>query len=101
MRKLLIAFALAAAPSVPAFGQDGDPVAAGQALYDEKCAVCHGAGLRNTGATFDLRELKQDERTRFDTAVLNGKGQMPPWRGVLSETHLDQLWAYIRDRAFE
>ena len=86
--------------SAPALAQE-DPIAAGQTLYDEKCAVCHGAGLRNTGATADLRALKQDERARFDTAVLNGKGQMPPWRGVLNETHLDQLWAYIRDRAFE
>ena len=32
-------------------------------------------------------------------AVLDGKGQMPPWRGVLGETELDQLWAYIRANA--
>ena len=73
----------------------------GQALYDEKCAVCHGAGLRNTGATFDLRELKQDERARFDTAVLNGKGQMPPWRGIPTQAQLNELWDYIRTRAYE
>ena len=29
-------------------------------------------------------------------SVLNGKGQMPPWRGALSE---DEVWAYIRATA--
>jgi mono/diheme cytochrome c family protein len=98
--RLLFAIALTCAPAV-AMAQAEDPVAAGQALYAEKCAECHGAGLRNTGATFDLRRLKKDERPRFDMAVLDGKGQMPPWRGVFNEAQLDHLWAYIRDRAYE
>ena len=97
---LLFAAALTIAPAAAA-AQAGDPVAAGQSIYAERCAECHGAGLRNTGATFDLKQLKHDQRARFDAAVLNGKGQMPPWRGVLDETQIDQLWAYIRDRAYE
>jgi mono/diheme cytochrome c family protein len=31
---------------------------------------------------------------------LEGKGQMPPWRGTLNEAELDQLWAYIRAHAY-
>jgi mono/diheme cytochrome c family protein len=28
--------------------------------------------------------------------VLNGKGQMPPWRGALTEEEIETIWAYIR-----
>jgi mono/diheme cytochrome c family protein len=31
--------------------------------------------------------------------VLDGRGQMPAWRGMVGEPELDQLWAYIRSRA--
>jgi mono/diheme cytochrome c family protein len=27
---------------------------------------------------------------------LNGKNKMPPWKGVLGENEINQLWAYIR-----
>ena len=41
--------------------------------------------LDNTapGVTFDLRRLRADEHSRFVNSALNGKSQMPPWRGVL------------------
>ena len=55
--------------------------------------------LINPGTTFDLRRLGADERTRFDKAVTDGKGQMPAWGGVLSPEEFDQLWAYIRSKA--
>jgi mono/diheme cytochrome c family protein len=38
-------------------------VEAGEALYDEHCAMCHGENLRSAGAIPDLREL-HPERTR-------------------------------------
>ena len=40
-------------------------------------------------------------RPRFEKSVLKGKGQMPPWQGVLSSDEIDQLWHYIRDNAHE
>ena len=53
--------------------------------------------LINTGSgTFDLRRLRADERPRFENSVANGKGQMPPWKGVLSAEQVDMLWSYIR-----
>ena len=55
----------------------------------------------NSGLTFDLRRLKAGDRPRFENSVLNGKNQMPPWRGVLNEDQLDKLWNYIRANAFE
>jgi hypothetical protein len=46
--------------------------------------------------TFDLRRLRSADRDRFFSAVLNGKSQMPPWRGVLELHQIESIWAYIR-----
>jgi quinohemoprotein ethanol dehydrogenase len=82
-----------------ALAQDPAMIEAGEELYAEHCASCHGEKLRTTGAMPDLRELRADARARFDQMVMNGRGQMPPWQGVVSKEGLDQLWAYIRSRA--
>src|SRR5439155_20420347 len=60
-------------------------VEAGASIYGDYCSSCHGEQLRNTsgGVTFDLRRLRPEDRDRFAKAVLDGKGPMPPWRGVL------------------
>jgi mono/diheme cytochrome c family protein len=80
---------------------DQDKIDAGETVYNTRCAICHGDDLVNTGQTFDLRKLKADERPRFEHSVLNGKNQMPPWKGVLSDTDIDNLWHYIRAHAYE
>ena len=95
---------VAALPSVAA-ADDAAPdqakIDAGETVYNTRCAVCHGDDLVNTGQTFDLRKLKADERPRFEHSVLNGKNQMPPWKGVLSDADIDNLWHYIRAHANE
>lgn len=78
-----------------------EPVAAGEEIYAENCAPCHGEKLRNTGTTFDLRKFRAEDRQRFVKVVLEGKGQMPAWQGTLSDTEIDSLWAYVRAHAFE
>jgi mono/diheme cytochrome c family protein len=107
---IAIVLALAAIMLVPfrlsdALADDAAPdqakIDAGETVYNTRCAVCHGDDLVNTGQTFDLRRLKADERPRFDNSVRNGKNQMPPWRGVLSDDDIDQLWHYIRAHAFQ
>ena len=80
----------------PALAQDA---AAGAEIYKEKCSECHGPRMVSTGGAADLRELRKDERPRFDTSVRNGKGQMPSWEGQLTDEEIDQLWAYVRSRA--
>jgi cytochrome c oxidase subunit II len=84
-----------------ALAEDQALIEAGEQVYDENCASCHGEKLRNTGTTFDLRKLGADDRPRFDKFVMEGKGQMPPWQGTLSDAELDQLWAYIRAHAYD
>src|SRR5215475_11117351 len=75
-----------------------DVAAEGEQIYEDYCATCHGEQLQNNsdGLTFDLRRLKPDEYPRFVNSVSNGKNKMPPWKGVLTETQIKDLWAYIR-----
>ncbi len=46
-----------------------------------------------------LRELGANDRAKFDKMVMEGRGQMPAWQGIVSPQELDQLWAYVRSRA--
>ncbi len=73
-------------------------VATGEQIYSDYCSNCHGEGLRNTsgGVTFDLRRLRPEEHDRFVGSVLDGKRQMPPWRGVLDQQQVESIWAFIR-----
>jgi mono/diheme cytochrome c family protein len=91
-------FAVLAA--LPASAQDRAQIEAGAEIYRDKCAQCHGERLVNPGSSFDLRKLGADERARYNKSVAEGKGQMPAWGGVLSDEEMDQLWAYIRSKAY-
>jgi mono/diheme cytochrome c family protein len=82
-----------------AVAQDQAAIEAGEALYSEHCAECHGENLRSSGSIPDLRDLRQDQRGYFDEIVSDGKGQMPAWGGTINEPELNQLWAYIRAHA--
>jgi mono/diheme cytochrome c family protein len=81
---------------------EAEPAAAmiekGTIIYQDYCSSCHGEELRNTsgGVTFDLRRLRPQDHDRFVNSVLNGKTQMPPWRGVLDMQQIESIWAYIR-----
>jgi mono/diheme cytochrome c family protein len=95
MRKLLLAGLIALAS--PAAAQD--QAAIGEEVYEQHCQSCHGEKLRSAGAIPDLRELGENDRAKFDKMVLEGRGQMPAWEGIVSPQELDQLWAYVRSRA--
>jgi cytochrome c oxidase cbb3-type subunit 3 len=82
-----------------AFAQDAAKAAAGAEVYATHCSACHGERLANSGGIPDLRKLGAGDRPKFDSVVTDGKGQMPPWGGVLSDEEIDQIWAYIRSKA--
>jgi len=88
---------LALSPNAQAL--DKAKVAAGESVYNNYCFTCHGENLVSSGQTFDLRRLKAADRARFENSVLNGKNQMPPWKGVVTDEEIDQLWHYIRANA--
>jgi mono/diheme cytochrome c family protein len=101
-RLLLLMAAVIAIGAASARAQDRDTIEAGHQLYDTHCASCHGERMQNPGSSFDLRGLHPNERPRFEASLLNGKGtQMPSWRGTLSETEIEQLWAYVRENAYD
>ena len=77
---------------------DTTRIETGAMIYGDYCSSCHGDELRNTsgGVTADLRRLKPEDHQRFLDAVLNGKRQMPPWRGSLAPEQIESIWAYIR-----
>jgi quinohemoprotein ethanol dehydrogenase len=93
-----VVFAVTGACAI-ASAQDQAAIEAGEAIYDEHCAMCHGEKLRDPGSFPDLRQLRVDQRPHFDRIVTDGRGQMPAWGGTLGEKELDQVWAYIRAHA--
>jgi mono/diheme cytochrome c family protein len=97
----LVAAGLASAARAQGASQDQAAVEAGEAVYNNYCQTCHGDRLVSTGQTFDLRRLTAGDRARFDNSVRNGKNQMPPWKDVLTDAEIDQLWAYIRANAYQ
>jgi cytochrome c6 len=78
---------------------DPDQVARGRARYVQVCAQCHGRNMVNAGVvTYDLRRFPLDQPERFRNSVTNGKGNMPSYKGALSEAEIDSLWAYVTTR---
>ena len=86
--------------ATPALAQEPLPdkakIEAGETVYSTYCAPCHGDQLVSTGQFPNLRRLTPADRPKFDSTVLDGRNQMPPWRGVVSDEQIDQIWTYIR-----
>src|SRR5580692_2275932 len=103
LRALTVAMVVlgALSPVATVSAQDAAKIEAGENVFNTNCAICHGDQLVSTGQTFDLRRLKDNERARFDNSVRNGRNQMPPWKGKLSDEEIDQLWHYIRANAYQ
>jgi mono/diheme cytochrome c family protein len=99
LRSLGAAAMLVALTAPSAFAQDQAEIAAGSEVYQTNCSACHGERLISPGGIPDLRGLSAGDRSRFETTVTEGKGQMPAWGGMLSDQQIGQIWAYIRSRA--
>lgn len=93
--RLLAVIAFVATPPAVCGADEKADAEAGAEVYAENCASCHGEQLRNQGQAFDLRKLEPTDRARFDKAVQEGRANMPPWRGVLTDQQIDQIWTYV------
>ena len=97
LRSILIATCLTsglAHAQTPAFPPE--QIAAGAKLYADNCSVCHGVKMvEQGGGFFDLRTFPPAQRSRFFNSVSNGKNNMPPWRSVLTQEQIGNLFAYV------
>lgn len=118
VRKLLLFAAFSLATSIPGallFGQSpekkpdgtkatGD-VAAGKAIYEKRCAICHLASSDKTKVGPGLKGLSKrpafasgkpvtDESLR--AWIENGGGNMPAFKEVLKPEQLRDLIAYLK-----
>ena len=84
----------AAQDAAPTFAPE--QVARGARLYAANCAVCHGPKMvEDSGGFFDLRTFPYGQRARFFNSVANGKNSMPPWKSVLSQDEIGDIWSYV------
>jgi mono/diheme cytochrome c family protein len=81
---------------------DDAAIKAGQALYQDSCAICHGqsakGGLPNT-PDFSSTQVSADLKAnagRYFCAVTKGKGGMPAFEKSLSSDERWQLIIYLR-----
>jgi|SRR5579864_1870768 len=87
--------------AVPASAAPQDQ--AGRSLFKTTCASCHGQNGTPTavGKSLNAPDLgSKAVQTRTDAelqqTIANGKGNMPPFNGRLSDTQINSLVAYIR-----
>ncbi len=73
----------------------------GGTLFQENCAACHGAdGRGGGGLAADLETVPADLMAMapghppgdFAWKIANGRGEMPPWQGALSD---DDIWHIV------
>jgi len=89
-------FAAVAGMTVRAEAQDAEK---GKQLYAKNCLHCHGRNMVTPGTVaYDLRQFPEDDKARFQTSVMKGKKNMPPWGDKLSSEQIDDLWAYVLTR---
>jgi cytochrome c6 len=91
---------LCAAMPVRAGGFNHQLIEQGREQFHRSCAQCHGRNMVNSGTTvYDLRRFPTDQHERFVNSVTNGKGNMPSFKGALSDEQIEALWNYVGSRA--
>jgi mono/diheme cytochrome c family protein len=73
-------------------------VGPGKTTYAQKCSHCHGPNMVTAGTVApDLRAFP-DDNARFTTTVKQGKNNMPPWKDILSDQEITEVWAFVSSR---
>jgi mono/diheme cytochrome c family protein len=86
----------AAAVSVPTQYKNGDPVAGKQVFETAGCKGCHT--LQDAGATGAVGPNLDQAKPALSlvvTRVVNGQGQMPPFKGTLKDKQIADVAAYV------
>src|SRR3990170_2004080 len=78
--------------------EDAQAIAAGQAIFDQACAMCHGAdGSGGLPGAPDLSRIEASEALRAEAGqalcvVAEGRKTMPGWKETLT---VEQMWQTI------
>jgi cytochrome c55X len=87
-----------AAAQQQAAATDQALIAPGRTAYAQKCSHCHGPNMVTAGTVApDLRAFP-DDNARFVTTVKHGKNNMPPWKDILSDQEIMEIWAFVSSR---
>lgn len=92
----LVVLALLAAVATTASAADPDK---GKRLYNRNCANCHGSNGMGTMPglpDFSRGEALLQPDVRLKSAIEQGKGLMPAYRGLLTEQEILDVIAYLR-----
>ncbi|MBD2714199.1 cytochrome c [Microvirga sp. STR05] len=84
----------AADDSAPAAAPETPVLAAGKALFQQNCEVCHGPdGKRGLNGAHDLTKSNLNTAGRV-YMVTQGLGKMPAFKGQLTDAQIQQVVAY-------
>jgi quinohemoprotein ethanol dehydrogenase len=79
-----------------------EQIAAGHAVYVERCLHCHGFSAVSGGLVKDLRLSGQVVHDQWHAIVLGGQRQgpgMPAFAGILTSEESEAVRLYVIDRA--
>jgi cytochrome c oxidase subunit II len=72
----------------------------GEKVYAANCVACHqanGKGVPGTFPALDASPMVTGPKAAQINIVMNGKGGMPPWKSVLSDTDIAAVITYTRN----
>ena len=88
-------------PVQPIINASLEDIKAGQDIYANYCAICHGSGVHGKTIS-DLRFMSSNTHTYFNEIVLNGmfeENGMKGFSDILSEKNAFEVYSYIVDVA--
>ena len=83
-------------PATPAFKLKGDPTAGKKIFLSAGCTGCHTlADAGSTGTVGPVLDQVKPDYRRATARVTLGKGQMPSFKGQLSDQQIADVAAYV------
>jgi cytochrome c6 len=80
----------------PGLADDTTVVKSGEQIFKSRCIVCHGVeGDRGNMNAANLKFSKIDSLSIVQT-IMNGKGRMPPFNRLFSDSEMVNLVAYVK-----